>query len=158
MRASTRTLEVTFMFDQNDQAGLAAAILAFQTRCALGIGRFGTNSDVFVQLAVTSPNQQAQIITAPGGTAVNSLQARTNPSAYASENINYDNPDKRLAGLGAIVETAFDLLNDPSASITGTLQETPIFFGGIRGSAQNHSVQVAIANGQVVQKHIETVV
>lgn len=146
------------MFDQNDSAGIAAALLAFQTRCALGIGRFGTDSDVFAQLAVTSPNQQVQTITAPGGKAVNSLQARTTGSAFASENFGYDTPDKRLAALGAMVELAFDLLNDPNASITGTLQETPIFWGGQRGSSQNHSVQVAIVGGQVVLKHIETIV
>jgi hypothetical protein len=144
------------MFDANDSAGISACLQAFQNRCAQGLGSRGNNSDVFVQLAVSIPGQPLQNLTA--GAAVNSMQARTSPSAYATENFNYDDPDKHLAGLGSIVEMAFDLLNEPTASITGTIQVTPIFWGGQRGSSQNHSVQVAMANGQVWQKHIETTV
>jgi hypothetical protein len=144
------------MFDQNDTAGITASLMAFQNRCAQGLGSNGTNADVFVQLAVSSPGQQDQIISA--GNALNTLTARTTASAYATENFNYDTPDKHLAGLGTLVELAFDLLNDPNASLTGTIQVTPIFWGGQRGSAQNHTIQVAMNNGQVWQKHIETTV
>jgi hypothetical protein len=144
------------MFDANDSAGISACLLAFQNRCALGLGSRGNNCDVFVQLAVTSPGQQTQVLTA--GNAVNSQQARTSPSSFATENFIYDDDDKHLAGLGMITEMAFDLLNDPNASITGTLQVTPIFWNGQKGASQNHSIQVALVNNQVFQKHIETTV
>jgi hypothetical protein len=128
--------------------------MAFQNRCAQGLGSRGNNADVYVQLAITTPGQPVQIIKA--GDPVNSVQARTAPSAFATENFNYDDADKHLAGLGSITELVFDLLNDPNASLTGTIQVTPIFWTGQRGASQNHSVQVAMANGQVWQKHIET--
>jgi hypothetical protein len=144
------------MFDQNDKDGITACLMAFQNRCAQGLGSLGNNADVFVQLAVTIPGQPLLTLTA--GNALNSMQARTSPSAFATENFNYDDADKHLAGLGSITELAFDLLNEPTASITGTIQVTPIFWGGQRGLSQNHSVQVAIVNGQVFQKHIETTV
>jgi hypothetical protein len=144
------------MFDLNDTAGIQAGLLAFQTRCAQGLGSRGTNCDVFVQLAVTIPGQPVQVLSP--GPALNSLQARTAPSSFVTENFNYDDDDKHLAGLGAITEMAFDLLNQPTASITGTIQVTPIFWSDQRGASQNHSIQVAMANGQVWQKHIETTV
>jgi hypothetical protein len=144
------------MFDANDTAGIQACLLAFQNRCAQGLGSRGNNADIFVQLAVSVPGQQLQTISA--GNALNSMSARTSPSSFATENFNYDDPDKHLAALGFIVEMAFDLLGDPNANLTGTLQVTPIFWNGSRGSAQNHSIQVAMSNGQVWQKHIETTV
>ncbi len=144
------------MFDANDSQGINACLLAFQTRCAQGLGSRGSNCDVFVQLAVSVPGQPVQTLNP--GPAINSVQARTPGSSFVTENFNYDDADKHLAALGMITEMAFDLLGDPSASITGTLQVTPIFWGGQRGSSQNHSIQVAMANNQVWQKHIETTV
>ena len=61
-----------------------------------------------------------------------------------------------VAAAGAMAETAFELLNDPTASVTVTVQVTPIFWTGGRGSAQNHSFQIAVRGSQVVGNHIET--
>src|SRR5471032_415604 len=88
------------MFDANDTAGIQACLLAFQNRCAQGLGSRGNNCDLFVQLAITIPGQQGQVLTA--GAALNSMQARTSPSSFVTENFNHDDADKHLAGLAAI--------------------------------------------------------